>query len=267
MELSEHPTVAPHGDYFRSLARSRADQDAEPPAWDLAELREFLRRGTLRPSTADELFEVVMDRLAGAAHSLEEGDFSCRDLLAPKGHERLVQKYLAYVLHLTSREHYSVAREEEVFLGKMPDIRLHGNFGDPHPVISIEIKIADNWPTMASLEAALRDQLVGQYLRDTRSRHGILVLLRKARMSWTDDGNGSLSFAAVCERLANQAAALSGGGLTVRVVSIDLCREGETAAQQEPASAPRASRRSGAGERRKRRPSTRAVGSEAPTSG
>lgn len=106
---------------------------------------------------------------------------------------------------------------------KKPDIRLH--VARPPAVVGIEIKIADSW-RMPQLEAALERQLVGQYLRDARSRHGVLLLFHSGRTQYWKSGTTKLTFDDVVKRLTEMACRLPGAeGLQVRVVAID-CRGG-----------------------------------------
>ena len=81
---------------------------------------------------------------------------------------------------------YEVTREEEVDRKKKPDIRLRHSAYSGHPV-TIEIKITDNC-TYADLKNALHQQLVKQYLRPQKSRHGILLLCRQKKQKWKING-------------------------------------------------------------------------------
>lgn len=98
-------------------------------------------------------------------------------------------------------------REEEVADRKKPDIRLATTHGDQRA--AIEVKIADEW-SLPQLENALRDQLVGQYLRHQKCKAGCLLLTyhgRKAR--WTQPATGQrLSFPDMIEHLRSLAQAI-----------------------------------------------------------
>jgi hypothetical protein len=74
--------------------------------------------------------------------------------------------------------------------------------GDEHRA-AIEIKIADNDWSVRDLETALRDQLVGQYLRDRSGKTGCLLLTYGGRKkSWQDPDTGArLDFDGLCARL------------------------------------------------------------------
>jgi hypothetical protein len=79
--------------------------------------------------------------------------------------------------------------------------------------LAIEVKIAESW-TIEELEAALIDQLCGQYLRSDNARHGILLLVHQRRRNkgWRVGGSGEfLSFREVASHLAAMAAQISAG--------------------------------------------------------
>ena len=59
---------------------------------------------------------------------------------------------------------------------KEPDIRLRAKASDA--IVAIEIKVAESW-TLRQLEAALVDQLCGQYLRGPEAGYGILLLIHQ----------------------------------------------------------------------------------------
>ena len=72
-----------------------------------------------------------------------------------------------------------VTREEEVADGKRTDIRLSTTKGDQKAVV--EVKIADKGWTLTNFVQALRDQLVGKYLRQATCKAGCLLLTYHGR--------------------------------------------------------------------------------------
>ncbi len=92
--------------------------------------------------------------------------------LLPK--ERDVQNWVADRLRGKQGRSYSVERESHVADEKEPDIRLRAKTSEAS--VPIEIKVAGSW-TLKELEAALTDQLCGQYLRAQDAHHGILLLV------------------------------------------------------------------------------------------
>ena len=111
---------------------------------------------------------------------------------------------MARALEDTARGAYLVSRESQVADRKEPDIRLATVVGDQKA--SIEVKIADSW-SVSELELALRNQLVGQYLRHENGRAGVLLLTyhgRKTHWEHPPDGH-HLAFEDVISHLADRA--------------------------------------------------------------
>ena len=120
--------------------------------------------------------------------------------------EKAVQTWIAERLRLGQGRSFYVDREVHVADEKEPDIRLRA--GSSGATVPIEIKIAESW-SVKQLEAALIDQLCGQYLRERDGRHGILLLVHKTarQRGWTAADSGKvLSFDELAEHLRSLAA-------------------------------------------------------------
>ena len=181
----------------------------------------------LHPAASAELFTIALNRLEDIRLYLADGDFSVRSVYSPKDApilEEPVQNLLAHQLEERRRTQYTVSREPEVTRKKKPDIRLaHPSCGGP---VTLEIKIAERW-TVSELEAAIRDQLVGQYMRDNNSRYGVLLLCSSGPpKKWNDaTSRQTLGFSELVEHLCGFADALAsseGKVRGLRVVTIDF---------------------------------------------
>ena len=209
------------------LAHRRAAADAEPEApWQPSDVAEFAATAERDPRTARELYNLTLDRLDDLKGDLEEGDASEASLLQRAGDESEVRTWFANRLRQAARGRYSVPPEEELADGTRPDLRIHGT-GIDAPV-SLELKIADNW-SYAELAERLRNQLVGQYLRDDRSRHGVYLLTWHGRKQhWVDrESNQSYDFEELIDRLQEEAdeTVLRNGHVDgLKVIGIDLVR-------------------------------------------
>lgn len=87
-----------------------------------------------------------------------------------------------------------IPQEEELADAKKPDLRFHGvEFDGPVPA---ELKLADKWTGPALFER-LENQLCGDYLRDSRSKRGIFLLVyRGEKAGWDVPGSDNrLDFA------------------------------------------------------------------------
>ena len=121
---------------------------------------------------------------------------------------------------------YVVAREEEVADGKHTDIRLSSTKGDMKVVV--EVKIADNW-TPTKLVRALRNQLVGQYLRHSNCRAGCLLLTYHGRKPYwyrkQSETRKRTTFSELVALLDDKARAIenaSAHGIRIAVFGLDL---------------------------------------------
>jgi hypothetical protein len=138
---------------------------------------EWVRAYEAEPDTDEGLFDLVMARLSDIATFLRAHRFSYSGVFANlKGEravrERYFQLWLAAELQHRSARRYEVVREEEEYAEKRPDLRAHLTTINP---TSIELKIAESW-TLPELRTALSVQLVGQYMGEVSSQHGVLVL-------------------------------------------------------------------------------------------
>ncbi|MCW2573544.1 MAG: uncharacterized protein JWO88_3602 [Frankiales bacterium] len=174
LELAGSPLFAHFPDRLRYLARERAAKDAEFAPFSPAQIAELDHKYEMPPHDRDGLFEVMMDRLDDLAHDIVHHDFTDRRTVGTIKHESEMQRYLARRLADMAHGTYIVIREEEVADAKTTDIRLAAIRGNQRAVI--EVKIADKRWTIADFERALRNQLVGQYLRHRSCKAGCLLL-------------------------------------------------------------------------------------------
>jgi hypothetical protein len=185
LELSEfHPQQYPK-DRMLVLAERRAEADAEQPAWDAATVAEFATDADYTPRTPFDLFRLALWRLDDLKLGLEEGDESEASVLQRVPSEVELRRVFANRLKHTAAGKYATGSEEELADASRTDVRLH------HPAVDtripIELKIADKdgWSANA-LRERLENQLIGQYLRE--SRYGIFLLVRRGNESLGDKG-------------------------------------------------------------------------------
>ena len=227
MELSADEALDKHTrEVLRLHARRRAESDEKSPAWTPAEVIDFAKKRTPPFGNPDMFFQHVLSVLDEFRDNLENGDFSNAPLLA-LGSEREAQLWFADRLRERGWGVFAVAREEEVVGRKKPDIRIRSVEGES--MISVEVKIADNWPR-DELRNALEKQLL-QYLRDLKARHGVLLLIYKGgnNQGWKIPGKPPVTFAELTEELKVRAQGLAGeseGVDGIRVVGVDLSKAG-----------------------------------------
>ena len=222
--LSALPQMQLHRRWFLRLAHTRLGLDAELAPWKPENIADFAREYELPPQSADALFDIALERLADVRDEIQRGDYSYRNLFTTRTLEVEIQRWLASLLRITSRARYQAPREAEVDRSERTDIRLYAP-----PIagyVTIEIKRAHEL-SYRELVDALTVQLVGKYLRDRNSRHGILLLCNmQPRRTWLlPDTGESLGFADTLQRLDQLAQQVSHEHAQVerlRVVGIDF---------------------------------------------
>ena len=154
-------------------------------------------------------------------HDLKHGPFSNRRTWQGIHDESEMQRSLAERLEAKANGIYNVVREPELADRKQPDFLLLA--GDLK--IAVEVKIADGHAPN-QLERALREQLVGRYMRHSSCAAGCLLLTYRGKQtSWKHPVNDeSLEFRKVIEFLLDRARAIEREDPRIRleVFGIDL---------------------------------------------
>jgi len=208
------------------LAHRRAAEDAEQEAWLASDVSSFAEQAERDPHSARDLFDLACSRLDDLKLDIEEGDASEARILSRVDQETELRTWFANRLRLAARGRYSVPPEEELADATRPDLRIHAPAVDAP--VPIELKIADKW-SYAKLVERLHNQLVGQYLRDARSRLGVFLLVwRGTKKKWRESKFGKpFSFGNLLERLEAQAEAILRDRYDlegIRIVGIDLTK-------------------------------------------
>ena len=227
---------------LRALARERASRDAEAAPWPPGGAVAFEERCESLPQTPLDLQRLLLARLADLQHSLLHDDFAQGSTLCGLRDERAVQNWIADYLRRSQGRSYSVEREVHVVGEKEPDIRTRAA-NDAN--VPIEIKVAESW-TLEELEAALDDQLCGQYLRAKSGRHGILLLVHQKTRSrgWINPKDGRrLNFDVVVEHLRQRARSIAGADADspqpeIAAIDVSSCAPAVSKVPKPPAGKP-----------------------------
>ena len=182
LELADEAEFAHFPDRLRMLVRRKAAAECDLSPLDPADIV-ALENGLEAPvRNADGLFSVMMDRLEDLAHDLRHHEFS--DLKTVQGiiEESEMRRTLAMRLDAKANGIYKLAQEEEIVDEKRTDIRFFSATSSHKAVI--EIKIADNRWSLKQLEKALKNQLVGRYLRHENCKRGCLLLTYAGRRQY-----------------------------------------------------------------------------------
>jgi len=208
------------------LAHRRAAEDAEQAAWLASDVLSFAEQAEREPRSARDLFDLICSRLDDLKLDLEDGDASEARILRNVEQETDVRIWFTNRLRQAARGRYSVPPEEELADATRPDIRIHAPAVDAP--VSIELKIADKW-SYSQLAERLRNQLVGQYLRDARSSFGVFLLVWQGKQKeWRELESGKrFRFGNLVEQLEAKAEEilqdrddLEG----IRIVGVDLIK-------------------------------------------
>lgn len=215
------------GERCAELAIGRAENDAEFLPWLPEDIASFAIEVEKKPSNHQELYSLAVSRLIDLKHDLENGDSSEASTWQKIADEPELRVLIGNRLRQRASGRYSIPQEEEMADGKKPDIRFHSSEIDAP--IPVEIKISDNW-SANDLRERLQNQLIGQYLRDTRSNMGIYLLVYKGeKPGWSrrEAGENYGSFAALVSMLDDHSDELVQGleGVEqIAVIGIDLTR-------------------------------------------
>ena len=224
MSLSGIPELGGHmRGIMRAHARRCAEKDAGGENWTPAQVARFAKEQVPPLRDPGKFFQWFLSVLDEFVADMEGGDFTPAHLIKT---EKDAQILFAGRLRDVGKGKFTVIREDVVADHKERDIRIQSVEGES--VISIEMKIAENW-SGSDLQNALKSQLP-QYLRDPKTRHGILLLVYKGRKKeWEIPGKTSATFAELTEVLNARADSLAGelkGVDAVRVVGVDLSKAG-----------------------------------------
>lgn len=186
--ITEHPDAS-FRDWMTHQAHKRAVLDGDLPPWTVEQVREFGRSLTLVPTTNRELFEQGVLQLRELKHWLEQGNESPYAAWQAVKGETKIRGLVAGELNRRGKTLFRCAQENEFPNRQRPDIWLLNN--DVPAPVPIELKVLDESWSGLKLCERLRNQLVGDYLREDGAECGIMLLVwqgRAAAKQWRIDG-------------------------------------------------------------------------------
>ena len=155
-------------------AVERAELDGDLEGWSGAQLRAFDAEQTLVPTTNAQLFSLAVQRLLDMREWLQDGNDSPYKTWQRVETETEMRNLIAGHLRQHAKGHYTCAQENELPNGQRPDIWVQRSSITPVP---IELKLLDkNWGGPKLCER-LRNQLVGDYLREEAGGRGVMLLV------------------------------------------------------------------------------------------
>ena len=172
----------------RAYKRAEDDGDLEP--WTAEKISQFASGLTATPTTHRQLFDLTVDRLIDLKNWLERGDSSPYLTWKRVETEPEMRNLFADRLAQNASNLVEVSQEPELANRQRIDIWMQNQTaGYPVP---IELKLLDKGWTGPQLCKALKNQLVGGYLREGTERCGVMLLVwqgNKPTRRWRINGN------------------------------------------------------------------------------
>lgn len=212
------------------LARGKAENDAELPAWTPTEVIGFERCHMSPAKTGDALLRVVMGVLGDIQSAFSQADATSRPLLERAEDEEEVQAWLAEQMNAHSRGRYHAHREARVAQGDKPDIVVSSTAAVVE--VAIEVKHGGKGWTVRDFERALTKQLAERYIKPASRRWGVLVISNHGRRTWRHpESRERMTFNDVIQHLQVLAQSVVGnrfGSVEVRAFGIDASPLGDS---------------------------------------
>jgi hypothetical protein len=186
--IHEHPDHD-YRPWMTKRAYKRAEEDGDLEPWTVEQVSAFDKSQTITPVTHRQLFDLAVHRLHDLKSWLERGNDSPWQTWQRANGETEMRTLIAGWLNQRCRDQYTTAQEPELANSQRMDIWLHNtNVRSPVP---IELKLLDKAWTGPKLCERLRNQLVGDYLREESAGCGVMLLVwqgRKPEKQWTING-------------------------------------------------------------------------------
>ena len=186
LQLVAIPELASQRDWLMASIdrrRARLADNLRLEPGDVFELRAEHERP---PRSRSDLFHIALDRILALKDMVERAENSIRREVVPNWKEKDYQFWIKKYLDAASNGRYVLSADAEIDPGKFPDLRFENP--DIDGAISVEVKVADEG-SHRELTDALKDQLVGRYLRAYNANYGIYLLFHNGKQKhWIPDG-------------------------------------------------------------------------------
>ncbi|MEN3159448.1 hypothetical protein ABC502_13800 [Alkalimonas sp. NCh-2] len=189
-ELAEQHPVVSYRSWMSQCAKSHVIRESDIQPWNEEDVYLLKTQQVLTPSSHEQLYKIGLLHLEELKHWLESGNDSSAPTFRRVTNENEMRAILARELRVICKKTYIVSEEQPLANAQRPDIWLqHQNVSSPVP---IELKILDKKWSGPKLCERLRNQLVGDYLRETTAGCGIFLLVwqgEEDKKRWKVDGN------------------------------------------------------------------------------
>lgn len=186
--IDEHPDPN-YRPWMAKRAYKRAEEDGDLEPWTADQISTFHRLQVVTPATHRQLFDLAILRLHDLKNWLERGNDSPWETWQLANSETAMRTLVAGWLNQQCRGQYTTAQEPELANSQRMDIWLQNtNVRSPLP---IELKLLDKGWSGPKLCERLRNQLVGDYLREKSAACGVMLLVSQrldSEKQWEIDG-------------------------------------------------------------------------------
>lgn len=190
-------------DWLRARAKLQRTTTSRSVPYTIEEAITWSRCFILATRSTDDLFKVVLNRLDDIQEFLITDRYSILPVLQKMDAERELQLWVPSELERRALGLYHVEREPELSNRESPDIEVIG--ANSRGIVCIEIKSLSSKYSLNDLKRALREQLVGKYLRDPSTSYGIFLLgCFNREKYWIVDG-GRIGLEDVMSQLKQEA--------------------------------------------------------------
>lgn len=227
--IDEHPEHN-HRLWMVKHAYTRAEEDGDLEAWTSEQVSTFDRGQIITPATHRQLFDLAVNRLLDLKNWVERGNDSPWQTWQRVNDEPEMRTLIAGWLNQQCRNQYTTAQEPELANSQRMDIWLHNT--NIHSPVPIELKLLDMGWTGPKLCERLRNQLVGDYLREESAGCGVMLLVRKGRnpeRQWIINGRrvGLSKLASALKHYWLDIAGGFPGVQAIEVIAIDLAKRAQ----------------------------------------
>ncbi len=217
---------------LKALAFKRLEQDSELEPWTILQFNQFHRELTMIPETHDQLFSLAVELIEDLKEWLENGNDSPSCTWRNVNDETEMRNLILGQLRIFSRGRCTFAQEAELANAQRPDIWVQNP--DVDSPVPVELKLLEKWSGPQLCER-LRNQLVGDYLRERNARSGVMLLVWRGsttREKWKINGS-MVDLSQLAEALKGYWQSIEAGYPEVDELSIilfDLTRRAQVSA-------------------------------------
>lgn len=221
LEMVKDPLFVNFRDRLALLAREKAAEEVDGAVLNEPEVATFDRYGEAPPTTRDDMFALLVDRLDDLDDLLLQDVSPCAAWSLIKD-EKVMRREIARELRNMSNHVYTVDQEAVTADEKETDIRLRALSGQQG---TIELKLGENWSGRV-LRDTIKNQLVTRYMAAESCRSGCLLVTVASDRNWEHPDTGDMididRLRAMLDAEAARIVDELGGSLRLAVKVLDL---------------------------------------------